>query len=90
MNPVNIEIWSDVACPWCWIGKRSLEAAIACSDHEVMLRWRAFELNPAAPVEAPETVDYAARLADKYGISREQADGFIDWGCVVPRSQWVL
>ena len=77
MNPVNIEIWSDIACPWCWVGKRSLEAAIASSDQEVVLRWRAFELNPAAPADAPETVDYAAGLVDKYGTSRDEAEGFI-------------
>lgn len=77
MNSVNIEIWSDIACPWCWIGKRSLEAAIASSDHEVLIRWKAFELNPDAPADAPEAVDYAARLADKYGTSRDEAEGFI-------------
>ncbi len=77
MNAVNIEIWSDIACPWCWIGKRSLEAAIASSDHEVAIRWRAFELNPDAPADAPEAVDYVARLADKYGTSRDEAEGFI-------------
>ncbi|WP_181918476.1 MULTISPECIES: DsbA family oxidoreductase [unclassified Wenzhouxiangella] len=77
MSSVNIEIWSDIACPWCWIGKRSLEAAIASSDHEVALRWRAFELNPDAPADAPEAVDYVARLADKYGTSRDEAEAFI-------------
>ncbi|WP_376692394.1 DsbA family oxidoreductase [Wenzhouxiangella sp. EGI_FJ10409] len=77
MSAVNIEIWSDIACPWCWIGKRSLEAAIAASDHQVAIRWRAFELNPDAPADAPEAVDYVARLADKYGTSRDEAEGFI-------------
>ena len=77
MNSVNIEIWSDIACPWRWIGKRSLEAAIASSDHEAVIRWRAFELNPDAPAEAPEAIDYVARLADKYGTSRDEAEGFI-------------
>lgn len=77
MSSVNIEIWSDIACPWCWIGKRSLEAAIAFSNHEALIRWRAFELNPDAPADAPEAVDYVARLADKYGTSRDEAEGFI-------------
>lgn len=77
MDSVSIEIWSDIACPWCWIGKRSLEAAIASSGHEVTIRWRAFELNPDAPADAPEAVDYVARLADKYGTSRDEAEGFI-------------
>jgi len=77
MSSVNIEIWSDIACPWCWVGKRSLEAAIASSDHKVAIRWRAFELNPDAPANAPEAVDYVARLADKYGTGRDEAEGFI-------------
>lgn len=77
MSSVNIEIWSDIACPWCWVGKRSLEAAIASSDHKVVIRWRAFELNPDAPADAPEAVDYVARLADKYGTSRDEAEDFI-------------
>lgn len=77
MNAVNIEIWSDIACPWCWIGKRSLEAAMAASNHEALIRWRAFELDPDAPADAPEAVDYVARLAGKYGSSREEAENFI-------------
>ncbi|MCB1598645.1 MAG: DsbA family oxidoreductase [Xanthomonadales bacterium] len=77
MNTVEIEIWSDIACPWCWVGKRSLEQAIERSPHPVSLRWRAFELNPQAPMEAPEQVDYAARLAEKYGKTRAEGEGFI-------------
>jgi predicted DsbA family dithiol-disulfide isomerase len=77
MNTVEIEIWSDIACPWCWVGKRSLEQAIESSPHPVSLRWRAFELNPQAPMEAPEQVDYAARLAEKYGKTRAEGEGFI-------------
>ena len=45
--------------------------------HPVSLRWRAFELNPQAPREAPERVDYAARLAEKYGTSRTEGEAFI-------------
>ena len=77
MNSVNIDVWSDIACPWCWVGKRSLDAAMAASDHEVLIHWRAFELNPDAPTDAPKAVDYAARLAEKYGTSRDEAEGFI-------------
>ncbi len=50
---VKVEIWSDVVCPWCAIGKRRFEKALAAFAHrdEVEVRWRSFELDPAAPRE---------------------------------------
>jgi predicted DsbA family dithiol-disulfide isomerase len=70
---VDVEIWSDIACPWCYIGKRRFEAALAQFEHrdDVRVTWRSFELDPAAPVERPG--DRAARLAEKYGITVERA-----------------
>jgi predicted DsbA family dithiol-disulfide isomerase len=72
-NIVNVEIWSDVACPWCYVGKRRFEAALAAFEHrdEVTVTWRSFELDPAAPRE--REVDLATHLAQKFGTSREQA-----------------
>ena len=66
---MRIDIWSDVVCPWCWIGKRRLEAALAgfAGRDEVEVHWRAFELDPHAP--AARTGSYEQRLADKYGCS---------------------
>jgi predicted DsbA family dithiol-disulfide isomerase len=71
--PLNVEIWSDVVCPWCYIGKRRFEAALERFEHrdEVQVIWRSFELDPHAPREREG--DYADRLATKYGMSREQA-----------------
>jgi len=70
---MDIEIWSDIACPWCYIGKRRFEAALAGFEHrdDVRVRWRSFELDPAAPAEREG--ERAARLAEKYGMSVEQA-----------------
>lgn len=70
---MDVEIWSDIACPWCYIGKRRFEAALAQFEHrdDVRVTWRSFELDPTAPPERPG--DRAARLAEKYGISVEQA-----------------
>jgi predicted DsbA family dithiol-disulfide isomerase len=70
---VDVEIWSDIACPWCYIGKRRFEAALAGFDHrdEVRVTWRSFELDPEAPRE--RAGDRAVRLAEKYGMTIEQA-----------------
>jgi predicted DsbA family dithiol-disulfide isomerase len=70
---VDIEIWSDIACPWCYVGKRRFEAALAAFEHrdEVSVTWRSFELDPAAP--AQRAVDSATHLAEKYGMSRDEA-----------------
>lgn len=72
---LRIDVWSDIACPWCYVGKRRLEAALARFEHrdEVELVWRSFELDPTAPRTLPEPVDYAARLAKKYGTTSAQA-----------------
>ncbi|OLM32818.1 FrnE protein [Pseudonocardia sp. Ae717_Ps2] len=66
---VKLEIWSDVVCPWCAIGRARLETALSGFAHrdEVTLRWRSFELDPTAPREQPG--DRAEHLAAKYGVS---------------------
>jgi predicted DsbA family dithiol-disulfide isomerase len=71
---MQVEIWSDVVCPWCAIGKRRFEAALARFAHrdEVTVRWRSFELDPSAPTE--RTVDNVEHLAAKYGMSRAEAE----------------
>lgn len=74
---LQIDIWSDIACPWCYIGKRHLEAALAAFPHanDVEIVWRAFELNPAAPkLEPASGGSYASRLAKKYGFSVKAAE----------------
>jgi predicted DsbA family dithiol-disulfide isomerase len=70
---VHVEIWSDIACPWCYVGKRRFERALADFPHrdEVRVTWRSFELDPSAPLERPGTRD--EQLAGKYGMSLEQA-----------------
>ncbi len=70
---MHVEIWSDIACPWCYVGKRRFEAALAAFEgaEEVRVTWRSFELDPTAPAERPE--DGATHLAGKYGTSVEQA-----------------
>ena len=70
---MEVEIWSDIACPWCYVGKRRFEAALAEFEHrdQVRVSWRSFELDPQAPREREG--DRAQRLAEKYGITPERA-----------------
>ena len=70
---MQVDIWSDIVCPWCYIGKRRFEAALAAFAHadEVEVVWRSFELDPSAPPE--RTGDHASRLARKYGMSHDRA-----------------
>jgi predicted DsbA family dithiol-disulfide isomerase len=72
---LRIDVWSDIACPWCFVGKRRLERALGDFPHadEVEVVWRAFELDPSAPAERDPGVSHAHRLAKKYGMSVEQA-----------------
>ena len=68
-----IEIWSDVVCPWCYVGKRNLEAALAEFDHadQVDVEWRSYELDLTTPKRVELSMDEV--LARKYGMSTEQA-----------------
>jgi predicted DsbA family dithiol-disulfide isomerase len=70
---MEVEIWSDVICPWCYIGKRRFESALARFDHaeEVSVRWRSFELAPDAPAHMEG--DQATRIAAKYNVTVEHA-----------------
>jgi predicted DsbA family dithiol-disulfide isomerase len=72
--PLTVEIWSDVVCPWCYIGKRRFEAAMESFEHadEVTIMWRSFELDQEAPQEPEGTA--AERLAAKYGMSIDRAE----------------
>jgi predicted DsbA family dithiol-disulfide isomerase len=71
---MNVEIWSDVVCPWCYIGKRRFERAVASFGHpgEVTVTYRSFELDPDA--SARRTGTHAEHLARKYGMTIAQAE----------------
>jgi predicted DsbA family dithiol-disulfide isomerase len=70
---VTIDIWSDVMCPWCVIGYKNLERALATLEGEIaaQIRWLPFELNPDMPPEGEES---RAHIARKYGRTPEQAE----------------
>lgn len=77
---MKVEIWSDVVCPWCYIGKRRFEAALARFPDRahVQVIWRSFELDPAAPPSPDSPGDYVGHLAAKYGIPRHGAQAMVD------------
>jgi predicted DsbA family dithiol-disulfide isomerase len=77
---LRIDIWSDIACPWCYLGKRRLEQALTRFQHrdEVEIVWRAFELDPSAPRVSDPKQSFAELLAHKYRTSPAQAQVMID------------
>lgn len=70
---MQVEIWSDVICPWCYIGKRRFETALAgfAQREDVDVIWRSFELDPNAPLQYTETLE--EMLSRKYGVSPQDA-----------------
>ena len=78
MPGVKVEIWSDVVCLWCYLGKRRFEDALSRFPHaaQVQVEWRAFELDPSAsssPADEAQRGGHDARLAAKLGTSVERA-----------------
>jgi predicted DsbA family dithiol-disulfide isomerase len=71
---MQVEIWSDIACPWCYVGKRRFEQALERFEHkdDVSVRWRSFELDPTAP--RTHALPQAELLASKYGVPVTQAE----------------
>lgn len=74
MDKMKIEIWSDIACPYCYIGKRKLELALAKFSHkdEIEIEWRSYELNPKLE-KTPLAKSYYVYLAEVHGSSEEKA-----------------
>lgn len=77
---LKIDVWSDIACPWCFIGKRRLEAALRefPDADQVAVEWRSFELDPRAPRVRDKSLSHNERLAKKYGVTVERAQAMND------------
>jgi predicted DsbA family dithiol-disulfide isomerase len=75
---VHVEIWSDIACPWCYVGKRRFETALAQFERrgEVEVHWRSFQLDPGSPAERPGA--YRDLLARKYRRTPDEAQAMLD------------
>jgi len=68
---LQIDIVSDVMCPWCVIGYQQLAAALKATDTPYEIRWHPFELNPNMPTEGQNITEH---LAEKYGSTKAQSD----------------
>jgi predicted DsbA family dithiol-disulfide isomerase len=70
-EPIKVDIWSDVQCPWCYIGKRKFEAGVAAFGGDVAVEYHSFELAPDTPVDYEgTTADY---LSERKGMPVAQA-----------------
>jgi len=78
-RPLKIDIWSDIACPWCYIGKRKFERAVeqfSADGREVEVEYHSFELSPDTPVDFEgSTIEY---LAERKGMPVEQVEQMLD------------
>ena len=78
MSKMKVEIWSDVVCPWCYIGKRRFEAAMAEFPHadKIEVEWKSFQLDPSTKTNSKQTTQ--AYLAKKYGKSADEVQAMTD------------
>lgn len=84
---MKVSIWSDVMCPFCYIGKREFDNALARfpNKENIVIEWKSFQLDPSAPKRSEE--DMYTMLAKKYGKSRDEAKGMVQG--VVDRAKTV-
>lgn len=90
MTVINVDIWSDVACPWCYIGKRRFDAAVhrlraTEPDTEVQVTYRSFELAPDQPLDVTSTV--VEYLSQRKGIPRPQVEQMLEHVTGVARAE---
>ncbi|MEO8900371.1 MAG: DsbA family oxidoreductase [Polyangiaceae bacterium] len=89
MAQLRVDVWSDIACPWCYVGKRRLERALEQFPHakDVHVVWHSFELDPGAPQERDPSISQAEHIAKKYGMSIAQAKANSDRLCDTARAE---
>jgi predicted DsbA family dithiol-disulfide isomerase len=74
VNKMKVEVWSDVMCPFCYIGKRNYETAVAqfAGKDDIELIWKSYQLDPTLPTEGAKDLDVYEYLATRKGINRSQ------------------
>lgn len=73
---MKLIIWLDIACPYCYIGKKNLDRALKEMDAGIEVEYKSFRLNPTAPINPDFTMK--EELAGKYGKSETEVDGMLD------------
>jgi predicted DsbA family dithiol-disulfide isomerase len=75
-TPIKVDIWSDVQCPWCFIGKRKFESGVKLFGTPVEIEYHSFELAPDTPVDfTGSTLDY---LSERKGLSPDHVRSMLD------------
>ncbi len=74
-SKMKVEVWSDIMCPFCYIGKRNYEAALAqfSQSDQVEIEWHSFQLDPTIPPSTGEKISVYQYLANRKGMSYEQS-----------------
>lgn len=73
-NKMKIEVWSDIMCPFCYIGKRNYEKALVQFEgrNDIELIWKSYQLDPSLPTEGGKDIDVYEYLSSRKGISKPQ------------------
>jgi predicted DsbA family dithiol-disulfide isomerase len=82
-EPLTIDIVSDVVCPWCYLGEKRLEAALAEAPQPVALRWRPYQLDPTIPAGGLDRAEYMAKKFGKSGRLQSVHDNLVRLGAEV-------
>jgi predicted DsbA family dithiol-disulfide isomerase len=82
-EPLTIDIVSDVVCPWCYLGEKRLEAALAEAPRPVALRWHPYQLDPTIPAGGLDRAEYMAKKFGKSGRLQSVHDNLVRLGAEV-------
>jgi predicted DsbA family dithiol-disulfide isomerase len=76
INKMKVEVWSDIMCPFCYIGKRHYEKALAefKDQNDIELIWKSYQLDPSLPTEGGKDLDVYEYLSSRKGISKPQVE----------------
>ena len=75
-SPIKVDIWSDVQCPWCYIGKRKFEAGVKAFGRAVEIEYHSYELSPDTPVDYNGSpIDY---LSERKGLPLDQVNQMLE------------
>jgi predicted DsbA family dithiol-disulfide isomerase len=83
IEPLTIDIVSDVVCPWCYLGEKRLEQALAEEAGPIVVRWRPYQLDPTIPEGGLDRAEYMAKKFGKSGRLQSVHDNLTRLGAEV-------